>query len=722
MVAMTIEVKLKKLKRKKTQKKWNLDILKENEETLRLMIDEKITQKKKEKITVEERWKKIKDSITTSCTEILGHKTKKATKKPWITSGMLDKMDERRKWKNINTDEGRSKYRKLNNELRRETEKAREEWWKTECEELELLDRKGRSDLMYDKVRRLSKQNTGACSKANAINSIDGNLLTDPADIRNRWKEYIELLYDKENKPKEEELSIEEENIVGEDYKGPDISESEVIAAIREMKNNKAVGVDGIPAEILKTLGEDTLKEIVKLCKDMYRDGKWPKDFTRSIVIPIPKKPNAINCADYRTISLISHAAKIMLKVITRRLEGKANEYIGRNQFGFKRGCGTREAIAVMKILAERCLENGQDLYICFVDFEKAFDRVNWVEMMKVLKKMGVDWRDRRMIKNLYMKQETIVRIDGEESEAGVIGRGNRQGCPLSPLLFSAYAETMMAEAMESIQEGINVGGELLKDVRFADDQGMVASSEEGLQTLMNGLTATAKRYDMKINAKKTKAMIISKTDRKEVNIKIDGEKVEQVHSFKYLGAHITDDGRNTKEIRIRIGMAKVAFNKRKELLSRKINRELKKKIIKTTIWPIALYACETWSLLKVDMNRLSAFEMWLWRRMEKISWTEKKTNEEVLKTVGEQKHLVQLITERKKKWLGHILRERHGGLLKDVMEGKLEGKRVRGRPRLGMLHELMEGGTYEQMKRMAEDRDRWRHWAPRTCQQTENS
>jgi hypothetical protein len=80
----------------------------------------------------------------------------------------------------------------------------------------------------------------------------------------------------------------------------------------------------------------------------------------------------------------------------------------------------------------------------------------------------------------------------------------------LSPLLFSIYAEAMMLEAMEGIEEGVRVGGKLIRDMRFADDQGMVASTEQGLQKVMNGLTETAKKYDMKINVKKTKAMVVS--------------------------------------------------------------------------------------------------------------------------------------------------------------------------------------------------------------------
>src|SRR5258708_10777057 len=98
---------------------------------------------------------------------------------------------------------------------------------------------------------------------------------------------------------------------------------------------------------------------------------------------------------------------------------------------------------------------------------------------------------------------------------------------------------------------------------------------------------------------------------------------------------------------------------------------------------------------------------------MERVSWMDKKTNEEILHAVGEERSLVRTIVNRKKSWIGHILRG--GGLLKDVIEGRMEGKRVRGRKRMGMLDVLMES-DYEELKRKSEDRVGWRNCTPRTC------
>src|SRR5579864_7833266 len=99
----------------------------------------------------------------------------------------------------------------------------------------------------------------------------------------------------------------------------------------------------------------------------------------------------------------------------------------------------------------------------------------------------------------------------------------------------------MMLEAMEGIEEGVRVGRKLVKDVRFADDQGMVAATEQGLQKVMDGLTETAKKYDTKINVKRTKSMVVSREERRRVNLVIDGQQVEQVATFKYLGAVVTE-------------------------------------------------------------------------------------------------------------------------------------------------------------------------------------
>ena len=246
----------------------------------------------------------------------------------------------------------------------------------------------------------------------------------------------------------------------------------------------------------------------------------------------------------------------------------------------------------------------------------------------------------------------------------------------------------------------------------LADDQGMIAKSEAGLQKIMDGLNSTSLEYGMKINIKKTKVMKIAKVGG-EVNITINGTKIEQVKSFKYLGHTMSDDGRCENEINSRIAQAKEAFSDRKELLTKRLEKSTKVKIVKTLVWTKLLYGSETWTLKKEDIRKLEALEMWLWRRMEKISWKDRISNEVVLGRVGVERELITTLRSRKKSWIGHVLRG--DGLLKEVIEGRMEGSKPRGRPRLGMLDDLITV-SYVDMKRKAEDREGWKSYMPRTC------
>ena len=144
----------------------------------------------------------------------------------------------------------------------------------------------------------------------------------------------------------------------------------------------------------------------------------------------------------------------------------------------------------------------------------------------------------------------------------------------------------------------------------------------------------------MKINIRKTKVMKISKREgsRTTVKIHIGGEEIEQVKEFCYLGSMITTDAKCHRDIKRRIALGKEAFTKRKELLRGNMNRNLKKRMIKTLVWSVVLYGSETWTMRKEDIRRLEAFEMWIWRRMEKISWTEHQTNDEVLALKSEKR------------------------------------------------------------------------------------
>jgi hypothetical protein len=178
--------------------------------------------------------------------------------------------------------------------------------------------------------------------------------------------------------------------------------------AIKEMRDKKATGDDDVPGDVLKLLGEDGLKLMTQLINSIYVTGEWPRDLIEFTMIALKKKPKDTKCSDHRTISRIAHTAKIVVRILRRRIERKTEDLLGEDQFGFRRGEGTRDAIGMLRI-SERTLYIDEELCACFIDWQKAFDLVNWTKLMQILKGIGIDLCERRLISKLYMEHSVKV-------------------------------------------------------------------------------------------------------------------------------------------------------------------------------------------------------------------------------------------------------------------------------------------------------------------------
>jgi len=120
-------------------------------------------------------------------------------------------------------------------------------------------------------------------------------------------------------------------------------------------------------------------------------------------MIASEKKLQITKCSDHRTISRVALTSKIEAKILRRRIERKIEDVLGEDQIGFRRGKGTKDAIGMLRIISERTFEIGAELCVCFTGWQKEFDRVNWTKLMQILRGTGIDWRERRLISNLYM-------------------------------------------------------------------------------------------------------------------------------------------------------------------------------------------------------------------------------------------------------------------------------------------------------------------------------
>lgn len=480
--------------------------------------------------------------------------------------------------------------------------------------------------------------------------------------------------------------------------------------AVKDLKNNKTPGEDNIPGEIIKNLDPETLDKVFRIIKDIYYTGQIPTSFTKTKIITIPKKASTQKCEEHRTISLLSHASKILVKIIQRRIEKKIEENLTEDQFGFRKNSGTREAILALRITIEKVLNKNKELYIAFIDAEKAFDRVIWDKLFIILGNIGIDDSDRSIIENLYKNQIAVIQYNEEREEAR-IRRGVRQGCGLSPLLFNIYIQQAINEFNETQTSGVYIHGERINTIRYADDIALITESEEELRQALEDMDNVFRNYNIKLNKTKTKVIKCSRNNQKMDNISIQGETVQAVSEFKYLGSIITQDGRCTREINNRLNMAKRAFYEKKQLLtSNGLTIDTKKQFTKTYIWSLALYGCETWTIGKADQRKIESFEMWCFRRILKIPWTQRKTNEEVLRMIQEERKIWSHIKKRRMQMIGHIVRR--NGILKTLIEGKISGKNPRGRPRLQYMKQLiLDSGSssYQMMKNKALERQIWK-------------
>ena len=220
----------------------------------------------------------------------------------------------------------------------------------------------------------------------------------------------------------------------------PDILECEVRWALGSIISNKASGGDGIPVELLQILKDDAVIVLHSICQQICKTQQWPQDWKRRVFIPIPKKGNPKECSNYRTIALISHASKVMLKIFQARLQQYVNWELPDIQAHFRKGRGTRDQFANIHWIIEKAKEFQKNIYFWFIDCAKAFDSVDHNKLWKILQEMGISDHLTCLLRNLYAGQEATVTTGHGTTDWVQIGNGVHQGCILSPYLFNLYA------------------------------------------------------------------------------------------------------------------------------------------------------------------------------------------------------------------------------------------------------------------------------------------
>ena len=367
----------------------------------------------------EDLWQDMKNVLLDSAKEVVDIR-KTVKQKEWMTPQTIRLIEEKRMAKG--SDE--KAYKELKKQVQKQVRIDKQMQTEQVCKTLEEQNEKGNMREVFRLVKNMTRKFQ---PRYGGIKSADGKNLTTTDEISQRWKEYCEDMYS--DHEVNETVTLTETE--------PPPTRAEIERAISRTANGKATGPDNVPAELFKEGGDATVNAMHRLCEAIWTTGEWPEEWTQSVFIPIPKKGDLSQCSNYRTISLVSHASKILLRVILERIQRKTENELSDEQAGFRPGRGTRDQITNLRIMMSKAREFGQLLYMCFIDFKKAFDSVPHEKLWIVMLEMGYPAHIVDLLAKLYKKQKAAVKIANTISEWFRIRRGVRQGCVISPYLFN---------------------------------------------------------------------------------------------------------------------------------------------------------------------------------------------------------------------------------------------------------------------------------------------
>uniref|UniRef100_A0A674NZS3 Reverse transcriptase domain-containing protein n=1 Tax=Takifugu rubripes TaxID=31033 RepID=A0A674NZS3_TAKRU len=279
-----------------------------------------------------------------------------------------------------------------------------------------------------------------------------------------RWKEYFEDLLNPTNTPSSEEVGPGDLGI------GSHISGAEVAKVVRKLLGGRAPGVDEIRPEFLKALDVVGLSWLTRLCSIAWTSGAVPLDWQTGVVVPLFKRGDRRLCSNYRGLTLLSLPGKVYSGVLDRRVRQIVEPRIQEEQCGFGPGRGTVDQLYTLSRVLKGAWEFAQPVHMCFVDLEKAFDRVPQGVMWGVLREYGVSGPPIRAVRSLYDRCQSLVRIAGSKSNSFLVRVGPRQGCPLSPILFRIFMDRISrcSHGVEGVQFDDLRNGSLLLQMTWS--------------------------------------------------------------------------------------------------------------------------------------------------------------------------------------------------------------------------------------------------------------
>ena len=379
--------------------------------------------------------------------------------------------------------------------------------------EYNLLRKNKMKEFTESRIKKLKDAVTDSKSFWGIIRSINRKEFIYNDITVEEWHDHFYSVFNDTGEVNREEEEAEELNDEIEDTMlSSSISREEVLAGIKHLKNGKSAGADKITGEMLKNANKQVIDYLVKLFNTIFDSGTFPSTWAKSIIIPIFKKGDPNIPDNYRGIALTSILSKVYIFILNDRLTkwSKKEQVIVEEQAGFRSGYSTIDHIFTLYAIVQKYLMRNTKLFVAFVDFRKAFDSVDRNALWDVLRRGGVNGKLYRALKGIYSSVLACVRVNGAYSNSFKCPRGVKQGCLISPQLFSFFINELAIEVAQKGRHGIQLiaGATELFLLLFADDVILLSGTVNGLQNQLNCLKLEADRLALEVNLDKTNIIV----------------------------------------------------------------------------------------------------------------------------------------------------------------------------------------------------------------------
>jgi hypothetical protein len=418
----------------------------------------------------------------------------------------------------------------------------------------------------------------------------------------NDFKEYFETVSNTSHKQYDaESFTHQRDYTLRIDMLDTPITTEEIIKTISNLKRNKSSDLDGNIAEFFIDTKEFISPYLCTIFNNIYDSGIYPEAWSRGFIVPIFKKGNADNPGNYRGITIVNIMSKIFSLLLRTRINKwcESNNVFNEAQYGFRDDRSTADAIFILHSIIQNVIANKLKLWCTFIDFERAFDTVIRDALWVKLVESGISCKMINMIKSIYKNVKTCIKLGStmEMSEFFDVTLGVKQGEPLSPLLFILFVNDISncIDINCLNANDLNVLSMFL--ILFADDIVLFTTDHASLQSQLDNLYLYSEKWGLKININKTKVCVFERRRNNSTNyndVFINGEKVEMVDSFVYLGMKFYYTGNLSYAVNTLSEQALKAYHNLLLLFDR-IDFDIKTKLylFDSMVVPILLYGSE---------------------------------------------------------------------------------------------------------------------------------